>query len=491
VAGSDEEKIERTRRWAGYLVSGMSAPPGSFDRDGGTMEELDTQRPWEELEQLVEESDTAHLESFLEVLPASETARAVTRLSEDDQDRLLTTISPESAAEVVEQIPEVHAVDLIERLEPGTAAAIVHELPSDVQADLLGEMEPENAEAIFDAMAPEEAAELRTLAQYEDDVAGGLMVTEYLAYPRTTTVAALLEDLAVHAETYHDYHIQYMYVCDHAWRLVGVLRLPDLVLAARHRAIETIMMPEPVTLLDTTTLDDIREVFEQFPFFGLPVVDAAGTLVGVVQRSALEAALADRTENDYRTSQGIIGGEELRTMPLLLRSRRRLAWLSVNIVLNIIAASVIAWYQETLASVIALAVFLPIISDMSGCSGNQAVAVSIRELSLRLIHPREWLRVWGKEIAVGSINGFALGVLIALVAWLWQGKPLLGVVIGAAMTLNTLVSVSIGGVVPLVLRRFDLDPALASGPILTTITDMCGFFFVLSFATALLTYLSG
>jgi magnesium transporter len=340
-------------------------------------------------------------------------------------------------------------------------------------------------------MAPEEADEIRTLAQYDDDVAGGLMVTEYLAYPRTATVADVLEDLEINAETYRHYHVQYIYVCDDAERLVGVLRLHALILSPRRRTIDSIMIPEPMSLLDTTPLDTIREVFDQMAFFGLPVVDEAGLLVGVVHRSDLEAALASRTESAYRASQGIIGGEELRTMPLLLRARRRLTWLSVNILLNIIAASVIAWYQDTLASVIALAVFLPIISDMSGCSGNQAVAVSIRELSLGLVHPREWLRVWGKEMAVGSINGLVLGILIALVAWLWQGNPFLGIVVGTAMTLNTLVSVSIGGAVPLLLRRFDLDPALASGPILTTITDMCGFLFVLSFATALLKYLSG
>ena len=133
---------------------------------------------------------------------------------------------------------------------------------------------------------------------------------------------------------------------------------------------------------------------------------------------AVEAALASRTEHDYLATQGIVGGEELRTMPLLLRSRRRLAWLSVNIILNIIAASVIAWYQDTLASVIALAVFLPIISDMSGCSGNQAVAVSMRELSLGLVRPTEALRVWRQEIGVGLANGFALGSLVALGGWL-------------------------------------------------------------------------
>jgi magnesium transporter len=455
------------------------------------MEQQDAQRPWEELELLVEEADTDQLEGFLESLPANETARAVTRLSDEDQSRLLTTISPESAADVVEQIPEAHAIDLMGRLEPVAAAAIVHELPSDVQADLLGELEPEHAEAIYEAMAPEEAQEIRSLAQYDDNVAGGMMVTEYLAYPRTATVSDVLEDLTVHADTYRHYHIQYIYVCDDTDHLVGVLRVHDLILAPRRRAIETIMIPQPMTLTDTTPLDQIRDVFEQMAFFGLPVVDETGILIGVLQRSALEAALASQTENAYRASQGIIGGEELRTMPLMLRARRRLTWLSVNIVLNIIAASVIAWYQETLASVIALAVFLPMISDMSGCSGNQAVAVSIRELSLGLVHPREWFRVWGKEVAIGSINGLVLGLLIGLVAWLWQGNPFLGGVVGAAMMLNTLVSVSIGGVVPLLLRRLDLDPALASGPILTTITDMCGFLFVLSFATALLRYLTG
>jgi magnesium transporter len=177
-------------------------------------------------------------------------------------------------------------------------------------------------------------------------------------------------------------------------------------------------------------------------------------------------------------------------MPVFLRSGRRLSWLSVNIFLNVIAASVIAFYQETLAAVIALAVFLPIISDMSGCSGNQAVAVSMRELALGVVHASEIRRVWAKEILVGLINGAALGLLIGLVAWLWKGNPFLGLVVGGALAVNTMVAVSLGGTVPLILRRLRVDPALASGPVLTTITDMCGFFLVLSFASLLLPYLT-
>jgi len=177
-------------------------------------------------------------------------------------------------------------------------------------------------------------------------------------------------------------------------------------------------------------------------------------------------------------------------MPVLTRSKRRLSWLSINIGLNIVAASVIAMYEDTLSAVIALAVFLPIVSDMSGCSGNQAAAVSMRELTLGAADPKDIARVWGKEAAVGLINGLALGLLLGCAAWAWKGNPMLGLVVGAALALNTVLAVSIGGTVPLLLKRFKVDPAVASGPLLTTITDMCGFFLVLSFASMVLPQLT-
>lgn len=158
----------------------------------------------------------------------------------------------------------------------------------------------------------------------------------------------------------------------------------------------------------------------------------------------------------------------------------------MNILLNIVAASVISAYEDTLTAVIAIAVFLPMVSDMSGCSGNQAVAVTMRELSLGLVRPADAFRVWRKEAMVGFVNGIALGALIGVVAWAWKGNVYLGCVIGAALAINTLIAVSIGGVVPLVLKRLGQDPAVASGPLLTTITDMAGFFLVLSLATVFL-----
>jgi magnesium transporter len=244
-------------------------------------------------------------------------------------------------------------------------------------------------------------------------------------------------------------------------------------------------MTEAIAVQPTATMRELEDLFDDHPFLGIPVVDPMGVLIGVVSRAALADAMLERTESESLKLQGVIG-DEVRSMPFVLRSRRRLSWLSANIVLNIIAASVISAYEETLAAVIAIAVFLPMVSDMSGCSGNQAVAVSLRELALGIVRPADLMWVWLKEISVGVVNGIVLGFLIGIVAWLWKGNPYLGVVIGAALALNTMIAVSIGGLVPLVLKRFGTDPAVASGPLLTTVTDMAGFFLVLSLATLMM-----
>ena len=444
---------------------------------------------WEALQALLLTASRAELEDFLTGLPAGEIARTVSRLEDEDQELLFTRLQPDDAADLVQQLPDAQAAEIVERLEPDHAARIVNELPSDEQADLIADLPAAEAAQILSAMPAAAAQAVRELADYSDDVAGGLMVTELLAFAEDMTVGAVLRDLRHRAAEYADYNVQYGYVTNRARRLVGVLRMRDLLLTPDHERIGALMIRDPLTVLDSAALDELREFFDRHDFIGVPVVDRRGRLLGVVHRDAVEEAQADRSEQDFLKAQGIVGGDELRTMPLLRRARRRLSWLSVNVLLNIAAASVIAMHQDTLEAVIALAVFLPIISDMSGCSGNQAVAVSIREMTMGLIQPRDALRVWIKEIGVGLINGIVLGVLIASAAWLWKGNLYFGLVVGAALALNTLVAVSIGGVVPLLLRRFRFDPALASGPVLTTATDMCGFFLTLAFAGAALSHL--
>lgn len=442
-------------------------------------------RPWETLNELSQAGDTERLESFIATLEPGDIVRAVFRLSAEEQGRLLTTLSPENAAELIEDIPEAHAVELIDQLQPEEAGAIIDQLPSDEQADLLGELDEEDADAILRHMDEEHAEEARELISYAPDVAGGLMMKEYLSYPRSTTVKQVLEDLRKRVEDYALFNVQYIYVVTPLNKLVGVLRLRDTVICAPETRLSKVMM-NAVSVPVDASLDQLKEFFEEHEFFAAPVVNAKGKLLGVVRRRAVYDALAERADAEHLRTQGIVGGEEIRSMPVLTRSRRRLSWLSVNILLNMIAASVIALYQDTLAAVIALAVFLPIVSDMSGCSGNQAVAVSMRELSLGIVQPLDVARVWLQEVYVGVVNGIALGLLLAVAAWAWKGNAFLGLVVGAALACNTVVSVSIGGTVPLLLRKLNIDPAVASGPVLTTITDMCGFFLVLSFASFML-----
>lgn len=449
------------------------------------------QEPWEELEAILNAGDTSRLKTFVETLSAGETARAVSRLREEDQERLLTLLSPEDAAALLEELSHTQAAELIDDLHPTQAAAIVNEMPSDEQVDLLGELDAHEAAAIIQEMETEEAEDVRQLIRYPPDTAGGLMVTEYLAYPDTYRVVDVLDDVRAHAEKYAEYDVQYIYVTSRDGTLVGVLRLRDLLFSPKDAPVTRIMISDPVQVPTHTSLDELLHFFDRHGFFGVPVTDDKGRLVGIVRRADVEEAVGERADRTFLKVSGIVGGEELRSMPLPVRAFRRLSWLSINIVLNIMAASVIALYQDTLSAVIALAVFLPIISDMSGCSGNQAVAVSLRELTLGLVRPYEVARVFFKEAGVGVLNGLVLGLLLGGVAWAWKGNPYLGVVVGAALALNTLVAVGLGGVIPLALRYMKMDPALASGPILTTVTDMCGFFLVLSFATAALPWLAG
>ncbi len=445
-----------------------------------------SERPWETMTELARQGSGEQLEAYIDALSPADTVWALARLDGEERRQVLAAMTPRAAAELIAEIPDVQSAELIESLEAAEAAAILNALPSDDQADLIAELPPREAEAVLAAMDPEEARDARRLAQYPPDVAGGIMVTEYLAFADDRTVQDVLDDLRRHAERYSDYEVQYAYITSASGQLVGVLRLRDLVLARGHRKVTEVMLPSPLSVAVDEPLDRLAGFFREHAFFGVPVVAADGRLVGIVKRSAVREAVGDREVEDHLKAVGIVGGEELRSMPTLVRSRRRLSWLSVNILLNIIAASVIALYQDTLAQVIALAVFLPIISDMSGCSGNQAVAVSMRELSLGVVKPFEVLHVAAKEAVVGLLNGLVLGLLIAIAGWLYAGNAYLGLVVGGALAINTVVAVFIGGTVPLLLRRRGMDPALASGPILTTVTDMCGFFLALSFASVLL-----
>lgn len=437
--------------------------------------------PWEYLRERIASEDSIEIKHFLDDLEHSDIVLAISHLNQEDQVKLLSLLTSEEAAELIEDLPWVQALRMLQELKTRDVAAIIHEMRSDDQADFLSEMDEVEASAIISQLEPEEAENIRKLIQYDDDTAGGLMITEFLAFDVSYTVSQVVQNLGENAEEYEKYNLQYIYVTQ-AGRFEGVLNIRSLLLSRPNTRLSSIVIKDALTVNDQAQMDELIRFFDNYDFYGVPVVNTNGLLTGVVLRKDLREAQNEQINTEHLETQGIVGGEELRTMPVWLRAKRRLSWLSVNILLNIAAASIIAFYQDTLSAVIALAVFLPIISDMSGCSGNQAVAVSLRELSLGVVRPFELMRVWLQEISVGLINGVVLGLLIGLAAWIWQGNIYLGLVVGGALMLNTIVAVSLGGTIPLFLKKMKVDPALASGPILTTVTDMFGFFLALTFA---------
>lgn len=412
--------------------------------------------------------------------------RAMAHLSAEEQLLILQMLDPEDAADLIDDLPDEHAADILGDISPSQAAAIVGEMDSDDRADVLGEMEDEDAEAILELMEKEEADEARQLLAYPSDTAGGIMVKEFVAFPTGTTVGEVLTDLRSNAEEYADYNVQYFYVIDRSGVLQGVLRMRDMVLSPSSRLIDQVMIRDPQVVRADEDLYTLQRLFEINIYSALPVVDAAGRLIGVViEKEVAEAARKSASRVMLKLS-GIFGGEELRSMSVWDRFRRRIIWLLVILVLSLAAASVIHFFEGTLKKMVYLALFLPVVAGMSGSSGNQAVGLSLRELALGVVKPWDLLYVIGKEMRVGILNGLAVGIALGVIGWLYQG-PMLGLVLALAIAFNTVLSVCIGGTLPLLLKRAHLDPAMASSPIMTMTSDTLGFLFVLSLAELIIT----
>lgn len=439
--------------------------------------------PWEIIREYIEARNAEALNDYLDNLPPGATARAFSRLDEEERNQVLLLLEPEDAADIIEEMADAQGADIIEDLPVDEAASIIEEMESDRRADILAEMDEDDAEAILQQMDPEEAQDARELLQYAPDTAGGIMVTEFFVFPEDATVAQVQGDLHRRSETHPDIGVQYVYVESARHALVGVLRLRDLFFAGLNTPIKSLMIANPIFVFTNTSLEELDDLFERYPFWGLPVIDESGVLQGVVKQADVVEAWGEQQGRTLLRFGGIVFGEEFRNMPLFERSSRRLSWLFLNMLLSTLAASVILGHQETVNRLFVLVFFMPIVCNMSGCSGNQAVAVSIRELTLGLIKPEDFWHVWVKEIQVGLLNGTVLGTTLGLVASLFWNEPTtLGLVVGGAFALNTIVAVSLGGLIPLLLRKLKIDPALGAPPMLTTLTDMCGFTLVLGLA---------
>lgn len=440
-----------------------------------------------EIETALAKNDARKLSSLIASITDADARHLLFRVDADVRTGILSLADADLLSGILEPLPNIEIALLIEALEPARAAELLSRYSAADQAHILEELDADDAAAITAEINLETAVDIGKLRSYPEGSAGWLMNPTPLKFKSNSTIGDVLKQIIDEENALDSADGQHPYVIDGQGRLVGFISLHSLLTEKRSTPLDEVAQTA-LALSDHASLDDLRDFFDEHDFLGAPILDENGKLIGAISKDTAMDAIRARLHANAQKARGVVG-DELRTMPLLFRSRRRLSWLSANIFLNVIAASVISAFEPTLSAVIALAVFLPMVSDMSGCSGNQAVAVSMREISLGLARPSDLFRVWLKEVSVGLINGLVLGLIIGLVVFAWKGNAVLGGVIGLALAVNTVIAVSIGGCVPLILKRFKVDPAVASGPLLTTITDMAGFFLVLGLATLTLPWL--
>lgn len=432
---------------------------------------LINQKKIEEILSFINSNSLPDLQNLLSYLPR------VSRV------KFFLLIPEKISANIVESMPSSYELNyILTKITRKKAAAILNFLPSNLKIDLFKNIPLKISKNILRYFDLKTRKEILSIIPYKNNSAGGLMVTEYLEYPINFKVKDVRNDLEKNADKYSNYDIQYAYMVNKNKKLLGVINFRDILFTSSNQSLKKLLKTNIVSIKGNTKVDDLKNYFDEYHYLAFPVINDEEKLIGVLKRDSIKKFLQKETEQEILKLTGIIGGEEFRSMPLYKRSIKRLSWLSINILLNFMAASVIIVHQDTLAQVIALAVFLPIISDMSGCSGNQSIAVTLREMSLGLINIREIFRVLIKETFLGLINGVILGSMIAIIAIIWKGNIYLGLVVGITLFLNTTLAVCLGSALPIVLKFFKVDPAIASSPLLTSVTDMMGFFFIFLFA---------
>jgi magnesium transporter len=402
----------------------------------------------------------------------------------DEQDRLtaVQALPPELSSQALAEMPEEeHAGETLAALAPERAAEIVEALEDDDAADILGELAPADQERILSTL--EHRAEVDQLLRYDEETAGGRMTTHTVTVRDTATVDEALSEIRRQAEDSEDFYE--VFVLDAARRLVGILPFKELVVSRPERRVRDFMAPADITVTPDQDQEEVARLLARYNIPSVAVVDEAGRLLGRITFDDVIDVVEAETTEDMLKFGGVSANEEL-AAGWQDAVRSRLPWLYVNLLTAFLAGGVVYLFQSTVQRTVALAIWMPIIAGMGGNAGTQALAVTVRRLALGLIPSHLFARVVGKEVLVGIVNGLAIGGVVGLVAAVVGDQARLGLVVFLAMTVNLLVAGFAGGFIPVVLERFDIDPAIASSIFVTTFTDVCGFLLLLGLAGWLL-----
>lgn len=430
----------------------------------------------------VDARDFKALSLLLDPLHAADTADLLEQIAPGDRKKLLSLWSVGLDGEVLSELDEGLREQVVAELEPQVLAEAVRDLESDDVVDLIENLASAQAETVLEALEPTDRAAVEQSLTFPEDSAGRLMQRELVVVPEHYNVGQTI-DYMRRQDTLPEqfYHV---ILVDPKHRPTGYVTLGKLLSSKRDISMVAVAEESFRTIPALQPEADVAYAFNQYHLISAPVVDADDRLIGVITIDDAMVVLDEEAEEDILRLAGV--GDESLSDRMFEIAKQRFPWLFVNLLTAILASLVISQFEDVISQVVALAVLMPIVASMGGNAGTQSLTVAVRALATRDLTRANALRVVVREVGAGLISGLGFALIMAVVAYFWFGLPMLAAVIAFAMVINLIVAALSGILIPLALEKLGVDPALASGTFVTTVTDVVGFFVFLGLAARLL-----
>jgi magnesium transporter len=435
------------------------------------------------IKQALEEDDEA-LKAFISEYHPSEIAILFESISQESRERIISILPAELASEVISEMDsEFHPEKLLENLLPERRSEIVEELDYDDATDIISQLPEEQQQEILEELDEEDASNIRSLLKYEKDTAGGLMNTQVIKINEHLIKKEALEEIIQQSEEMEEFYT--INVINDQNILLGIVSLKDIIKARNNVRIKELIISDFVYVKAETDQEEVSKLISQYNLTSIPVVDDNMQLLGRITFDDVIDVMEEENTEDILKISGVSEDEELAgNWKEAVKSR--LPWLILNLGTAFLAASIIRYFDATIASMGVLAGYMVIIAGMGGNAATQALAVTVRRISLNDLTDNQAYRTVLKEFTVGLINGATIGLIVLLFALFYDQDPMLGLIIFIAMTGNLIIAGISGSAIPLVLKRIGVDPAIASSIIITTFTDVFGFLLLLGLASHLI-----
>lgn len=436
----------------------------------------------DKIDEAVDTGDRGRLLQLIEDLHAADIADLLEQISPQDRKRFLTLWGDEIDGDVLSELSEGIREEVIDFLPDDVLAEAVRDLETDDVVDLIEDLEEDQKGLLLNALEDADRVAVEQALTYPEDSAGRLMQRELVMAPTHWTVGAAIDYLRVEKDLPDQFYD--VMIVDPRLRPVGKVPLGRLMSSQRDVLLTAIMEDDFRTIPVLQSDEDVAYAFNQYHMVSAPVVDADDRLVGVITIDDAMAVLEETADEDIKRLAGL--GDETLADRVIATTRARFPWLAVNLVTSILASLVIAQFSDTIEAIVALAVLMPIVASMGGNAGTQSLTVAVRGIATKDLTGSNVWRVIRREGLVGLANGLIFAVIIAGVGYFWFGSVMLGVVLALAMIANLLVAGLAGVLIPIWLDKAGVDPALASGAFVTTVTDIVGFLAFLGLAAWLL-----